>query len=103
MAARRRGSHPDPATLKAYVRGIMDRDRLTADAVAQQPRFRPESTERTPGTLNDEDLDALRTVELDEALTPEQHFRLEAVVVPDGLRPSFDVRDDSFERLSDPW
>ena len=87
----------------AYVRGILARDGASADTIERQQRFRPESPDGASDGVAPEDLDALRKIERQQPLTADEQIRIEAVVVPDGLRPSFDVRNDSFARLPDAW
>lgn len=97
----------DPERVAAYVRGIMERDGISADdlQVAAGPRVTT-STASGPGAgaaVLPQDRDALRKVERGQLLTPREAARIQAIVLPNGLRPAFDVAGDSFEDLPDPW
>jgi hypothetical protein len=89
--------------LVAYVRGILERDGLSADALA--PLARPASSAEAAGgvALRAEHIDALRKVERGQPLEAQERVHLEAIVLPNGLRPAFDVLHDSFEDLPAAW
>jgi endonuclease G len=91
----------------AYVRAIMQRDGVSADDLptAAGPVV---TTSSAPGpgarpALMPPDLDALRKVEQRQPLTPREAARIEAIVLPNGLRPAFDIFQDSYEEVPDTW
>lgn len=89
--------------LASYVRGILERDGRSADTFL--PLVEPAShDELTAGSaLRAEHLESLRKVELGQALDAQDRVNLEAIVLPNGLRPAFDVVHDSFEDLPAAW
>jgi endonuclease G len=48
-------------------------------------------------------LDSWRRFRRGQSLSEGDKARIEAIVLPNGLRPAFDVSDDTFEDLPDPW
>ncbi len=90
--------------LAAYIRGILERDGIRPAALESAVgTTSTESVGGAPGTLLPEDINTLRKVELDRPLSPQEQIRLESIVIPNGLRPSFDVVNDSFETLPATW
>jgi endonuclease G len=89
--------------LTTYVRGILERDGISADSLTPRvtSRTRGESSGGT-GILP-EHLESLRKVERGDALNEQDRVRIEAIVLPNGLRPAFDVVRDSFEDLPATW
>jgi hypothetical protein len=55
------------------------------------------------GNLPDEAVDSWSRFRKGQPLTEADKSRLEAIVIPNGLRPSFDIRDGSFADLPEPW
>ena len=95
------------ADLVAYVRGILERDGVTADGLAAS-RTQPdsgglESLSAPASALQDQHVETLRKIERHETITDSELFQLEAIVLPNGLRPSFDVVNNSFADLPTPW
>jgi len=89
--------------LSSYVRGILERDRASADTL--ESLSAPQSGAESAGgtSLQPEHLDSLRKLETGQDLTDQDRARIEAVVLPNGLRPAFDVVRDSFEPLPAAW
>jgi len=53
--------------------------------------------------LTDEALDSWRRFRTGASLSQDDKRTLEAIVLPNGLRPVFDIQNDSFSDLPDPW
>jgi V8-like Glu-specific endopeptidase len=91
--------------LTDYVRGILARDGVTSDTVAQShvPRGGNRGGLESAGPLRAQHVETLKKVEQGEPLNAQERANLEAIVIPNGLRPSFDVAHDSFEALPEAW
>lgn len=90
----------------AYVRGILERDEVTLDSLAVRTATGDANLERgwtTPGALNQRDAETLQKVIRGSELSTDELIQLEAIVLPNGLRPSFDVLNDGFNDLPAPW
>jgi endonuclease G len=53
--------------------------------------------------LGDEHIESLQRLERGSPLSDQDLAHLEAVVLPDGLRPAFDIENDSFDPLPATW
>lgn len=92
----------DWARVEQYLKRISEVDGITEDHLWElRERRGAEST--TGGGLTDEAVDSWSRFRKSESLSQEDKSRLEAIVIPNGLRPTFDVKDGSFADLPDPW
>jgi hypothetical protein len=92
----------DWTKLERYLRRISDTDGITEDHLWSMRERR--GMESTGGAkLTDESVDAWARFRKGESLAEDDKFRLEATVLPNGLRPAFDIRDDNFADLPAPW
>jgi len=89
------------ADTEGFLRRIAETDGTTEDdLVAIRERHR-KTTGYSP--LTDQSIDAWRRFRQGQTLAEEDQAALEAIVVPNGLRPAFDVINDSFVDLPSPW
>jgi endonuclease G len=89
----------------AYVRGILVRDGVTADGLAASRMAAGPGLESVglSTDLQERHLEMLRRIERGQPISDGDLLQLEAIVIPNGLRPSFDVVNDSFADLPAPW
>jgi endonuclease G len=90
------------------------RDRITAEkgnkpSLESTSRFRHGDVRHQPEGLAagsrviEQALDSWRRFRRGQALSEDDKIRIEAIILPNGLRPAFDITEDSFEELPDPW
>ena len=103
------------AKLVSYMRGIMERDAVTTDMLARAmpptatlaqagiPVARLETIAEPGALLGAEHFESLQKLERRQPLTDHDLVRIEAIVLPNGLRPAFDIENDSYEALPDTW
>jgi V8-like Glu-specific endopeptidase len=92
----------DWSKLEKYLKRIAETDGITENhLMSMRDRSGAESTGARK--LTEDSIEAWSRFRAGHPLTSEQKSRLEAIVLPNGLRPCFDIRNDTFSDLSDPW
>lgn len=96
---------PDRVRVATYVRGLMGRDGLDADRMAELTPQGPvlEAAGGGNAGVSADDFETLRKVERGTPITDSEAVRLEAIVLPNGLRPAFDIAHDTYPVLPDNW
>jgi endonuclease G, mitochondrial len=94
------------ARVATYVRGILERDGISAEDLPSQsgPSINPSTSGQAPRlALKPSDIDLVRKIQNGQSLSPQEVVRVEAIVIPNGLRPAFDISHDSYEQLPVTW
>jgi len=96
------------AHVAAYVRSILERDGISPEDLPVQsaPSIKPSASGKGPvarPALAPSDVDLVRKIQNDQSLSPQEVVRVEAIVIPNGLRPAFDIAHDSYEQLPATW
>lgn len=89
-------------TTEAYIKRIIEADGVTIDHLVGLRRDVGAESAGASG-LTDAALDSFDRFANGKQLDDDDKFRMEAIVVPNGLRPVFDVKQDSFKELPSPW
>lgn len=92
----------DWTQVERYLRRIAETDGITEDHLWE---IRERHGAESSGTakLTDESIETWDRFRKGGHLSDDDKSRLEAIVLPNGLRPAFDIKDDSFIDLPDPW
>jgi len=94
----------DWAKLEPYLRRISEVDEISEDHLLKlRGHGRSGNLEGMSTPLTDEAVESWHRFRAGATLSNDDKHRLEAIVLPNGLRPVFDVRNDSFANLPDPW
>jgi endonuclease G len=94
----------DWVKLEPYLRRISDVEKITEDHLWELSRHGGSTNVEGPNTsLTDEAIESWRRYRAGIILSQEDKHRLEAIVLPNGLRPAFNVQNDTFTDLPDPW
>lgn len=96
---------PDREQLIEYLRGIQERDGLeAADLESRVRSVQLESMNSgVDAGISEDAFDSWSRLTEGKSLDEQDLFRLEAIVLPNGLRPAFDIIKDSFEQLPSTW
>jgi endonuclease G len=90
--------------LLKYLRGIQERDQVTTRHLEELRRSsRLESAAPFAPAVTDAALESWNKFESGRQLDATDFHHLEAVVLPNGLRPSFDIAMDSYDNLPAVW
>ena len=92
----------DWAQVEQYLRRMSETDGITEDHLCSM-RQRRGTEGPDPGKLTNESVDSWSRFRKGETLTLDDKSRLEAIVIPNGLRPSFDIQNGGFPDLPIPW
>lgn len=91
------------ARLANRIGRILARDHIVPEQVAEALEMAAMKGARITAELRNLAMDATLSIVRDEPLTQEQARVLEGIVLGNGLRPAFDVEDDSFDPLPSAW
>jgi endonuclease G, mitochondrial len=94
----------DWAIVEPYLQRIARLDDITEEHLVNLRASSGTGNQESAATsLTDVALDSWRRFRTGAPLSQDDKHRLEAIVLPNGLRPVFDIQDDSFSDLPEPW
>ena len=85
-----------------YLRRIAETDGITEEHLWNMGH-RQGLEEAGTQPLTEDSVESWRRFRNGEALSTKDRGQLEAIVLPNGLRPTFDIQNDSFADLPEPW